>query len=85
METMNQNGVALVIKDKINKPIADINIPAEAKNLGCIESESLPATGDNKAINTGEVISIIPALCAVNSLIYCRYKLSINVIAKVAL
>ncbi|MPN54521.1 hypothetical protein SDC9_202191 [bioreactor metagenome] len=59
-------------------------IPMAARILGFILSESLPENEATRAIITGCAISIIPASRASIPFTYCKYKLSMNDMAKVA-
>ncbi len=53
-------------------------IPDEARILGSILSEALPLKGENKAITTGLVIRINPAVLASSPFMNWRYKLNKN-------
>jgi len=59
-------------KINMNNPIVVIIIPVDATIRGSILSEIFPDIGEKTAIMTGWETKIIPAVCGLNSFIYCR-------------
>ncbi len=58
---ISQIGVRLVKSEKTTSPIVHIVMPDVVKYLGWKRSESLPATGENRAITAGCATRIMPA------------------------
>ena len=73
--TMYQIAVYPLSGTRRKMPIAVSDMPVDTTKRGSILSESLPANGEITACDIACESIMMPAICGVKALMYCRYSL----------